>query len=60
MKTIYKEFNCPQCGYLRYINVNGICFDCTNENTLVTLAERRKMQQKLSNSFSTLSVESYN
>ncbi len=60
MKTLYKEFNCPQCGCLRFINVNGICFDCSNENTLVTLTERRKMQQKLSNSFRTLSVESHN
>jgi len=60
MKTLYKEFNCPQCGGLRYIYVNGICFDCCNENTLATLTERRKMQLKLSNSFRTLSVESYN
>lgn len=47
MKPIFKEFCCPQCGDLRHINVNGICFDCNNRNTLLTLAEQRKSQHKL-------------
>ena len=47
MKPVYKEFNCPQCGELRHIDVNGVCFDCNNENTLISLAEKRKLQQKL-------------
>ena len=59
MKTIFKEFNCPQCGKLRHINVNGICFDCNNENTLIILAEKRKLQHKLDISIQSLSLESY-
>ena len=47
MKPIFREFCCPQCGELRHINVNGVCFDCNNENTLISLAEQRKLQQKL-------------
>ena len=58
MKPLYKEFCCPQCGELRHININGICFDCNNENTLVALAERRKLQHKLDILFHSLSVES--
>lgn len=57
MKTIYKEFNCPQCRSLRYINVDGICFDCKNKNTLETLAEQRKLEQKLENFIQSLSIE---
>ncbi len=49
MKTLYKEFNCPQCGGLRYINVDGICFDCNNKNILLALEKRRKIQQNLNN-----------
>jgi hypothetical protein len=45
MKPIYKEFFCPQCGEIRYINVNGICFDCNNENSLLALAKQRKHQK---------------
>lgn len=59
MKTVYKEFCCPQCGELRFINVNGICFDCYSENNLVALAEQRKIQQKLNYFNPSLSVESY-
>jgi hypothetical protein len=44
MKPIFKEFNCAQCGKLRYINLNGICFDCHNEKTLIKLANQRKAQ----------------
>ncbi|MFX1601751.1 MAG: hypothetical protein ACFFB6_14245 [Promethearchaeota archaeon] len=58
MKPIYKQFSCPQCGKLRYINVNGICFDCSNENSLVLLAEQRKSQHKLNILYQTLSIES--
>jgi hypothetical protein len=47
MKAIFKEFYCPQCGNLRHINVNGICFDCNNENHLITLAKQRKLRHKL-------------
>jgi hypothetical protein len=57
MKPIYKEFNCPQCGKLRHINVNGICFDCNNENTLVALAEQRKLHHKLDFLIQSLSIE---
>ena len=60
MKSVYKEFCCPQCGKLRRINVNGICFDCNNVKTLLTLAKQRKSQQKLNISIESLSVESYN
>ena len=58
MKPLYKEFCCPQCRELRHINVNGVCFDCNNENTLVALAEQRKLQHKLDILFHSLSVES--
>ncbi|MFX1389592.1 MAG: hypothetical protein ACFE9Z_05950 [Promethearchaeota archaeon] len=47
MKPVYKEFKCQQCRELRYINVNGICFDCNNKKTLISLAKKRKSQQKL-------------
>jgi len=57
MKPIYDEFRCPQCGELRYINVNGICFDCNNQNTLYSLAKHRKSHQKLNNLFQSLNVE---
>jgi hypothetical protein len=60
MKPTFGEFCCPQCGELRYININGICVDCSNENTLVALGEWRKTQQKLNSKFRSLSVESYN
>ncbi len=60
MKAVYKEFCCPQCGKLRHINVNGVCFDCSNENILVALAEQRKLQSKLNISIESFSVESYN
>jgi hypothetical protein len=56
MKSIYKEFRCPQCGDLRYINVNGICFDCNNRNTLLTLAEQRRAQHKLDFSVNEISL----
>ena len=59
MKPIYNEFRCPQCGELRYINVNRICFDCNNQNILYSLAEQRKLHQKLSNLFQPLNVESF-
>jgi hypothetical protein len=59
MKPIFREFSCSQCGELRYINVNGICFDCYNENTLSALAKKRKLQQKLNISVHSLSVETY-
>ncbi|MFX1487851.1 MAG: hypothetical protein ACFFBI_01795 [Promethearchaeota archaeon] len=58
-KPIFKEFFCPQCGEMRHINVNGICFDCNNEMTLDTLAKRRKLQQKFNNIFLPLKVENY-
>lgn len=58
MKPKFGKFCCPQCGELRHINVNGICFDCNNENTLLALAEQRKLQQKLNLLFHSLSVES--
>jgi len=60
MKPIFKEFCCPQCGELRYINVKGICFDCNNENNLLSLAEQRKLHQKLNMVITSLSIESYN
>lgn len=60
MKPIFEEFFCPQCGELRYINVKGICFDCNNQNTLLKLAKKRKLTQKLSFSSENLSVECYN
>jgi len=60
MKPIFKEFSCPECGEIRHINVNGICFDCNNEKTLTTLAEQRKLQHKLNISIKSLSLESYN
>ncbi len=47
MKPIFEEFCCPQCGELRHVNVNGICFDCNNENTLLALAKQRKLYHKL-------------
>jgi len=59
MKPIYKEFNCPQCGESRYIDVNGVCFDCNNKNTLTSLAKQRKLQQKLVMKSHSLNVESY-
>jgi hypothetical protein len=58
MKPKFGKFCCPQCGKLRYINVNGICFDCNNENTLLALAEQRKLRQKLYFLFQSLSLES--
>ena len=57
MKTLYKEFNCPQCGSLRYINVNGICFDCKNKNILEILAKQRKLEHKLDNFHNLLVIE---
>ncbi|UCC18438.1 MAG: hypothetical protein JSV62_10005 [Promethearchaeota archaeon] len=57
MKPIYKEFICPQCGKLRYIKVKSICFDCSNKNTLITLAEQRKSHHKLDISIQSLSLE---
>ena len=57
MKTVYKKFCCPQCGELRHINVNGICFDCDNENKLLSLAKQRKLQHKFHISIPYLSVE---
>ena len=60
MKPIFREFCCPQCGELRHINVNGVCFDCNNENTLISLAKQRKLQQKLPMTNYSLSVENYN
>ncbi|MHA1913524.1 MAG: hypothetical protein ACW986_08070 [Promethearchaeota archaeon] len=60
MKPILKEFYCPQCGKICRINVNGICFDCKNENTLSTLAIQRKLQQKLNSSYQILNIESLN
>ncbi len=58
MKPIFKEFCCPQCGELRNVNINGICFDCNNENTLISLAKQRKLKHKLDISIQTLSIES--
>ena len=59
MKPIYNEFSCPQCGELRYINVNGICFDCRNENNLEELTKKRNMRQNHNRSYISLRVESY-
>ena len=60
MKPIFKEFYCPQCGELRYVNINGICYDCKNENTLLALAEVRKSRKKFNFSVQTLNLEIYN
>lgn len=57
MKPIFKEFYCPRCGKLRYINVNGICFDCRNEKTLEMLAIKRKGHVELNNVFKSLILE---
>ena len=59
MKPKFEVFCCPQCGELRYIKVNGICFDCNNENALETLAKQRKLQQKPNNLFFSPKLESY-
>ena len=60
MKTVYKKFCCPQCGELRHINVNGVCYDCNNENALFSLAEKRKLQQKFEIVNHSIKIESYN
>jgi hypothetical protein len=60
MKPIFREFICPQCGELRHVNVNGICFHCNNENTLLILAKQRKLQHKLDFLNLSLKVESLN
>jgi len=60
MKPIFEEFLCKKCKEIRYIKVNGICFDCNNENSLLTLAKQRKLQHKLNFSFGTLGIESFN
>ena len=60
MKPIFKEFYCPQCGDLRHINVNGVYFDCYNENNLLSLAAQRKLQIKLDIAINSLSIERYN
>ena len=57
MKTVYKEFICPQCGDLCYINVNGICFECNNKNNLELLAKKRKFEHKLNTFIQSLSIE---
>jgi hypothetical protein len=57
MKAVYKEFICPQCGDLRNINVNDICFDCSNKNILKTLAKQRKLYHKLDVLNQSLSAE---
>jgi len=59
MKPIYNEFSCPQCGELRYINVNGICFDCRNENNLEDLTRKRNRQQKNNHSHVSLEIKNY-
>lgn len=58
MKPIYK-FSCPQCGEIRYINVNGMCFDCRNKNNLEDLTRKRNRQLKNNHSHVSLEVESY-
>jgi hypothetical protein len=58
MKPIYNKFSCPQCRELRYINVNGICFDCKNDNNLEALTKKRKIQQNHNRSSISLRVES--
>lgn len=60
MKPIFKEFCCPQCRKLRHINVNGVCYDCNSKNTLLLLAEQRKLQHKLDISNQILNIESFN
>ena len=57
MKPIFKEFWCPECGQIRYINANGICFDCRNEKTLEALAIKRKDQIKLNIQYQSLIIE---
>ena len=47
MKPILEEFWCPQCGQLRYVNTNGICIDCRNENFLEEFAQQRKLDHKI-------------
>ena len=59
MKPIYNEFSCPQCGELRYINVNGIYFDCRNENNLEDLTRKRNRQQKNNHSHVSLEIKNY-
>ncbi|MHA2180773.1 MAG: hypothetical protein ACXAAH_05055 [Promethearchaeota archaeon] len=59
MKSIYSKFSCPQCGEVRFINVNGICFDCRNDNKLEDLIRKRKKQDKDKQSFTFLEIESY-
>ncbi|MFX0022722.1 MAG: hypothetical protein ACFE9S_10370 [Candidatus Hermodarchaeota archaeon] len=56
MKPIFEEFYCPQCREIRYINVDGICFDCNNENKLMLISELRK-NHKLDILNQSLSVE---
>ena len=57
MKPIFKEFWCPRCGKLRYINVKGICFDCRNEKNLEIVAFKRKDQIKLNIQYQSLIIE---
>ncbi|MFW9823047.1 MAG: hypothetical protein ACFFE4_08940 [Candidatus Thorarchaeota archaeon] len=60
MKPIYDEFDCPQCGKLRYVNVNGICFDCRNKKNLEELTRERNKQQNPDHSYISLRIENYN
>ncbi|MHA2194572.1 MAG: hypothetical protein ACXABO_03170 [Promethearchaeota archaeon] len=57
MKPIFKEFYCPRCRKLRYISVNGICYDCRNEKNLETLTIKRRRQIKLSSLDQSLVIE---
>jgi len=57
MKPIFKEFYCPICEKLRYINDNGICFDCRSKKNLETLAIKRKRQIGLNNIYQSLIIE---
>ncbi|MFW9989020.1 MAG: hypothetical protein ACFFC3_10215 [Candidatus Odinarchaeota archaeon] len=60
MKSVYKKFCCPECGEVRYININGICFDCKNKKNLITLAKERKLKQNLKTINHFISIENYN
>jgi hypothetical protein len=57
MKPIFKEFYCRRCRKLRYISVNGICYDCRNEKNLETLTIKRKRHIKLNGLYHSLVIE---
>jgi len=47
LKLIYQEFDCPECGQIRWLKIKNICVDCRDKQILNEISQIRKVNNIL-------------